>query len=73
MFLFHGVRFWPSVPTPASQWLDMPVVSTTPVVDDAGITYAQDLVLTEGFYTLVGVYVLWRIVLRLVLFPRRHD
>lgn len=63
MWIFHGVRLLPPVHTPPGRWLEMPLVTTVPLYDDAGIAYANDLALTEGFYTLVGVYCAWRVVL----------
>jgi hypothetical protein len=64
MFLYHGFHLLPVVRTPPARWLEIPIASSVPVVDDAGVAFAQDLQLTEGFWVVVGVYLAWTALLR---------
>lgn len=63
MLLYHAIRPFPPMMTPASKWLSMPLVVTAPIFDDAGVQYAQDLCITEGFYTVIAIYAAWRVFL----------
>ena len=54
-----------SLPTYLQTVLDLPPIETVPVTDDAGIVYAIDLVATDGFYSLVVVFVALRVLLAL--------
>lgn len=63
MWIYHGLRLLPPTPTPPSQWLTIPLVAETPLYDDAGVEFARDLCITEGFYTLITVYIAWRVFL----------
>ena len=53
MWMYQGVRLLPAAHTPAAQWLEMPVATAAPLVDDAGTVYGREFVLTEGFYVTV--------------------
>ena len=63
--LFQSIRLLPSIGTPPSQWLDMPLAAFVPHgIDAAGTEYGRDLVLTEGFWSLAISYVVLRFVTR---------
>lgn len=72
-YLYHGFHLLPVIRTPPAQWLDIPVVSTVPVLDAGGVAYANDLQLTEGFWTLAVVYAAWSGLLRWWLRRRQEE
>lgn len=61
MWVYHGLRLIPARAVPMREWLQMPLVETVPVVDDAGIPFTQDLALTQGFYVAMGAYLAWQV------------
>ena len=63
LFPYRALRLIPETVS-ITNVLDRPIVQTIPVVDDVGVQYANDLVLTDGFYVTIATYIALRYVLR---------
>ena len=63
----------PSTRAELTQILEQPLVERVPVLDDAGVPYAEDMVLTQGFFLLVISYVCVREARNAILRILRND
>ncbi len=58
--IYHGIKPISStiirtvpITTYLNEIIQTPLVSRAPIIDDAGITYAYDLVINDGFYLII--------------------